>query len=115
MKRAAGLLLLLFAVWFVTLPGAHVPRGVVLPPAVSAVDGKAGAAVEHVLPQLAPPQVLRAPLWARLPAAPGPLARGRARWVQGAVERAPDRRAAVRRVFTRRRAPRLGAEEPPWR
>jgi len=113
MKRAAGLLLLLFAVWLLTLPGAHVPRGVASP-AVSAVDGKARVAVEHVLPQLTLPQVLRAPLWARLPAAPEALSGRRARWVQRAVELAPDRRAAVRRIFTRRRVPRLGAEEPPW-
>ena len=114
MKRAAGLLLLLFAVWVLALPGAHVPRGVASPPAVSAVDGKARVAVEHVLPQLTLPQVLRAPLWARLPAAPEALSGRRARWVQRAVELAPDRRAAVRRIFTRRRVPRLGAEEPPW-
>lgn len=114
MKRAASVLLLLFTAWLVTLPSAHV-RALASPPAVSAVDGKAVVTVEHVVPTFTRPLLLRAPLWARLPAAPGPLLRGSACWARAAAERAPDRRAAVRRVFTRRRVPRLGAEEPPWR
>lgn len=114
MKRAVGVLLLLFAAWLLALPGARAPRRLAAPPTVSASDGKAASAVEHVVQQLPPPQVLRAPLWARLPAAPLALTRSRVRWVRGALQRAPDLRARLRRVQTRRRVPRLSAEEPPW-
>jgi hypothetical protein len=113
MKRAAGLVLLLFAVWLLAMPAARVPRAPA-PPAVAAHDGTGGSAVEHAVQQSAPVPVLRAPLWARLPAAPLALSRRSARWARGVVTRAPDLRAELRRVQTRRRVPRLSAEDPPW-
>jgi hypothetical protein len=115
MKRAVGLLLLLFGVWLLALPGArltHAPVSAAVP-AVSAYDGKVGSTVEHVVQQLAQAPVLRAALWARLPAAPLALPQASARWARGVVERAPDLRAELRRVQTRRRVPRLSSE-PPW-
>jgi|GEM_PF-3939992 len=114
MKRAVGLLLLLFAVWLLASPAARVPRPPAAGPALSAHDGTRGSAVEHVVPRLAPTPVLRAALWARLPAAPLALPRRAARWGRGGVMPAPDLRAELRRVQTRRRVPRLSAEEPPW-
>jgi hypothetical protein len=114
MKHAVGVLLLLLAVWLLALPGARVPRVCATPPTVSADDRAAGAVVEHVVRQAMPAPVLRAPLWARLPAEPLALPPACARWTRGAVERAPDLRAELRRVQTRRRLPRLNAEEPPW-
>jgi hypothetical protein len=114
MKRAVALLLLLFAVWLLVLPAARVPRPTAAPPAASAHDGTRGSAVEHVVQQVAPAPVLRAPVWARLPAAPLALPRASARWARGVVARAPDLRAELRRVQTRRRVPRLSGEEPPW-
>lgn len=70
MKRAVGVLLLLFAVWLLALPGARAPRVPATAPAMSAHDGTVGSAVEHVVQQWVPAPVLRAPVWARLPAAP---------------------------------------------
>jgi hypothetical protein len=114
MKRAAGLLLLLFAAWLLAGPVARVPRAPTAPKAVAAHDGTRGSAVEHAVQRSAPAPVLRAPLWARLPAAPLALSRRSARWARGVVTPAPDLRAELRRVQTRRRVPRLGAEDPPW-
>lgn len=114
MKRAVGVLLLLFAVWLLALPGARAPRAPSAEPAASAYDGTVSCSVDHVVQQLQSVPVLRAPLWARLPAAPLALPRRSARWVRGVVGHAPDLRAELRRVQTRRRVPRLSAEEPPW-
>ena len=114
MKRAVSVLLLLFAVWLLALPGARAARAPAASPAASAYDGTVGSSVEHVVQQLPPAPMLRAPLWARLPAAPLALPRASARWARGVVGHAPDLRAELRRVQTRRRVPRLSAEEPPW-
>lgn len=114
MKRAVGVLLLLFAVWLLASPAARVPHPSAAAPAASAHDGTRGSAVEHVVQRPAPAPVLRAPVWARLPAAPLALPRRAARWARGVVTPAPDLRAELRRVQTRRRVPRLGADDPPW-
>jgi len=114
MKRALCLLLL-FAVWLLAAPGASAPQPVGRVATVSASDeARVSAAVPHVAPQLALTRVMRAPLWARLPVVPSLVRRVLERRVSVVAGAAPDLRAALRRVQTRRRVPRLSCEEPPW-
>ncbi len=114
MKRAAWLVLLLFSAWLFVLPGARL-RPVAAPTAsVSVSDGKAGLAVAHVAAASVMPQVLRAPLWLRLPVPSFEPLRERAPWQRTAALRPTDLRAAVRRAQPRRRVPRLSTGEPPW-
>ena len=114
MKRAIGLLLLLFAGWLLASSGARLPRVVQQPVSVSQQACPAASAVEHVVEQVAPLRVMRSPWFARLPVLAPELKRGRSRLLHQCSSRAPDLRADLRRVQTRRGVPRLGAEEPPW-
>jgi len=116
MKRSVLWLLLLLASWMLALPQSYAATAPAQPAAVAADRDEArdGAAMEHVAAQSAMPQVPRAPLLARLPAPqlttdPPPPTPARARSI-----RPHDLRAALRRVQTRRRVPRLGGGDPPW-
>lgn len=114
MKRALCLLLL-FAAWLLAGPGVSAPRVPAHAPVCAATDeAQVSAAAQHVAPPLALARVLRATLWARLPALPELRLRERGRPGVGRYGSAPDLRAALRRVQTRRRVPRLSSEEPPW-
>jgi hypothetical protein len=113
MKRGVYLLLVLFSVWLLVTPGQGAPR-VRLRPTVSTGVEKTKAVVDQVVQFRALPGVLKAPPLARLPAAPALLPRARFRWLMPSRQVAPDRRAALRKVSTRRKVPRLSAEEPPW-
>lgn len=114
MKRPLCLLLL-FALWLLAAPSASAPRVPARVATLSVADqAKVSAVVQHVAPQPALARVLRAPLWARLPALP-PLVLREQEWpVLDPYGGAPDLRAALLRVQTRRRVPRLSCEEPPW-
>ncbi len=114
MKRAAWLLLLLFSAWLVFpgLPGARLRP--VPAPSVSVSDSKVSLAVEHVAAKSVMPHVLRAPVGSRLPVPLFEPLGEREPWLRSAALRPTDLRAALRRVQTRRRVPRLSAGEPPW-
>jgi hypothetical protein len=111
---AAWLLLLLFSAWLFVLPGTRLPPVVAPTPAVSVSDGQVSLAVEHVAAESVMPHVLRAPLWARLPVPSFEPLREREPWLRIATQEPTDLRAALRRVQTRRRVPRLSTGEPPW-
>lgn len=113
--RRALTLLLLFAVWLLAAPGAAAPRVPAGLATLSACDeARVDQAVQHVAPERAALRVGHAPLGARLPALLPLFARRRAQLIRGGGHAAPDLRAALRRVQTRRRVPRLSCEEPPW-
>jgi hypothetical protein len=116
MKPSPLLLLLLLTSWLLALPElyratAPAPLAVV---AASHDEVRAASAMEHLAAQSAMPQVPRAPLLARLAVEPPSAAPPRPAQASARSVRLHDLRAALRRVQTRRRVPRLGGGDPPW-
>jgi hypothetical protein len=114
MKRGVYLLFVLLSAWLLATPTQRTVA-VRTRAAVGAEVEKAKASAEQAVQLHATPRVLKAGPVARLPVTPGVLLRARYRWLKPEREARPDMRAEVRKVLTRRKVPRLSAEEPPWR
>lgn len=112
MKRAAQLLLLLLTAWLLTTT-ARLPSAPYVGSPLASNEERARPGVEHVAAESATPQVPKSPLLSRVPL---PLVLP-TRGPSGERSYAPtlrDQRAALVRVQTRRRLPRLEAGDPPW-
>jgi len=114
MKRTTWVLLLLFSTWLFAVPGARLRSEPARAPTLSVSDGKVSLSVEHVAANPVAPPVLRAPILARLPVPTLEPLGQREPWLRAVAARPRDLRAALRRVQTRRRVPRLSSGEPPW-